>query len=156
MIKKIIQYEDLDGNIKEETVYFKFSLLGIKHFEILTGKNYYTVYESVSKRFFESLKGIDLQKVNPQNIDEKTINLLAPVLFDANINHFVLDWCQAFYAERQGDKLVQNDLTIENIQFSDWLMKIATPSFFMEIFHECNANAFGMAAPKTGNEQESR
>lgn len=138
MIKKQISFINHNQELVEKDIYFKYTLKGIRNFERITGQNFFEVFSFITNEYFKKLADVGLSKDG--QVTNETIIKLLPVLNDVNLLNFVLDWTCAFYCVIDGSRTIQNELTTEEIMESDWIMEIANPLFFIEIYNECNAN----------------
>lgn len=143
MIKKIFELETIKFDEKaddfveateEVTLRFKYTLFAIRAYEEATGSNWFDDLQKALKKL-------------PMNGTEDTSEMV-PLLSDKDINEFMLHALPAMYMHRDGNELVQNELTIESAYASDWLPELSNVMMLAELVKEFTSGMQGVQDKK--------
>ena len=161
MIKKIIEYTDIDENFEEiertETVRFFYTLRSIKNYEQKTKNNFFEEYDKVFFLVLNTVSGAcdgDVKKLDLENLTGEQLTALAPLAYDGQINKFVMDFAPCMYANVDSGRIVQDEETIEEAEDSLWIPHLINAGFFTDMFVEISKNQFKTPTGKSNSKKK--
>ncbi len=139
MIKKIIEYTDINENLEEiesiATVLFFYTLKSIKNYEQKTRSNFFEDYDKALDVVFD-IAGDIFSGSEEEKLTNAQKMSLVPLMNNTQINQFLMNAIPCMYAKIENGRIIQNEETVQEAEDSLWIMNLVNPGFFVEIFSE--------------------
>ena len=140
MIKKELSVIDFDSYGEEIeltiTVRFLYSLRAIRLYEQRTGRNFFDDNQKAIKSYTVAVAQAGFG--NKKELTEEEQLELLPLLMNSDFLTFLMDAIPCLYGEVSNGKFEQNELTMENADFSLWIGELISIQFYTELIVELN------------------
>ncbi|HGA1205598.1 TPA: hypothetical protein ACIRGN_000896 [Streptococcus suis] len=156
MLKKEVKMIDFDefGEEKERTVTVRFlySLKAIRLYEQRTGRNFIDDNQKAARAYVDALLEIGID--NSRNLTEEEQLKLIPLLMGTDFLDFLMGAIPCLYGEVRDGRLVQDEFTAENAEFSVWVGELLNIQFYTELILEFNR--FSLKVPQDRKKPQAK